>query len=449
MDDEPYVEPVQIFTPERTSVPGALPRLRRVGYPPLRSTPLVLPPPPPEPSRIPRLPNEILALIIDFVPDAAWGWREVEEWGTDVAALWRLALTHCCLASKALLYPARRCLYGEVDVTHILLSKEARSQPEWKMRRAQFKAISEEAHLRRFVRCLTVGKVADIQSKNWRRNMISTLRHLPSLRRVHLDLPALQGDTRDLVKVFTSSCPLLHTLSVNFGPSVKSLGTLGKLLRAQNALKRLSLVSERPGHLPLHIPLNDPPQFRLENLTIIAAEIDARAFDSLTRTSSASLVTLFFDFDHAAPAPLSLAHFTALQRITLSGSDGFDLRLVAPDLPLTSVLELEMHGSPVPESILDAVPPNFESLSWLGTKLTFFQTMHLLSSRYPNITSLEIDSAPWSLAEQMEVARACQQRGLRLEMPDPARAWDQDGMHDKVWRENHEAGLQTLEELNW
>ncbi|KAL8293595.1 hypothetical protein RQP46_000296 [Phenoliferia psychrophenolica] len=441
------------------SPPGARPRLRdpdRIVSPP----PLVLPAKPATPARVPHLPDEILALIVESIPHASAFARCLDPPSRmfDYEEDRINAFLNCTLASKALRNAARKCLFTKVDIS-MVCTMETDQEPEHAKPGflglvAACRLDSRTLDLVRTVKILLIHRRPQVEPPPLKlRMMCSIMSRFDRLRKLVLYLPDNERDAERVLMGLTKSCPPLESLQLSITESFPPTHYVADFLRAQPSLKELDLTansenSPPPARNPLLFQTSAPPTFHLRKLEIFASEVGQLAFDFLTLHSSSSLSTL--KIETCWTTPISFTHLTHLHSLHLHSDQRIDLiesSLDVSHLPLHDLTLLSPLSSTAP--LLSLLPPTLQVLS-LRTALSPQEVLTVLDMQnFSLVREIEFTkrtSEAWSPAQQIEIGRACRRRGLKLEMPPPADLdrWQEHLDFIKGHKEDSMNGIQSV-----
>lgn len=430
-------------------------RPRRLVVTPAAQTPFVLPLRlPPSPHAL-DLPTEILSLIVGFISTGDLRNllpHEIFKHGK------RDQLAKCCRSSKVLLGLARARLYEEWNVTFTLNISSAGvldNDPDYDSER--YETLSRAPHLFNLVRSIKISKVERSEDVDTPLNttiLQELLRLMPEVDELEVGLPTLAGDADRLLASLARARLHLRTLTVvnKTGHPVSS--QLSTLLCSQPTLKQLDLTDwprESPASSIVPIQSSDPPTFQLEKLALIASTLEQPELDFLTHHSAATLrhlrLTTTAQDQETTP---SFARLGALHSLYLGSLAPIDLSPTSYDLTTLPLRHLDCQAEVIATAdTLPCLPATLETLT-LHPSLSAAVTLSLLTSpTLPALSHIQCKlrtAILWTPTEQIEVARACRSRGLRLRMPDP-----NDGAYDeytdeerKEWRERGETGLSFI-----
>ncbi|KAL8279025.1 hypothetical protein RQP46_008483 [Phenoliferia psychrophenolica] len=403
---------------ERPALPrGALPKARPSPYP-NRVAPLFLPKQPNPPRHIPRLPNDIIHLIVESLCDDI---DFDDEFADDPFPF----LARLCLISKDFLHPARKALYTSIFIFSDFVYPLATC-------RRLCDSLIRHPHLAARVRRIEIREdpppppPAPTAPDGPRISISSYLKLLEpvctAVNSLRVFLWFKEGLTQagatDIFKALGLFAPRLKRLEL-IVTSEESMGEkVSALLRLARGLKVLKYRGP---------PLDEPPAFELEEL-IVSEGSGAANFDALTQSSRSSLRTLDYSSGTGrgrVPTP-DLTRFPNLEflRVLIQYKKGAFESLTSSllDLPLRH-LDLKVRSRHTHVVKCHNIPtrlPHALTHLRLDVKSTDNITSFLKSGSCPLLSSatfrLKAKPDPWT---RLAVARAAKARGLRVAREEP------------------------------
>ncbi|KAL8276503.1 hypothetical protein RQP46_011104 [Phenoliferia psychrophenolica] len=391
--------------------PGALPKIRGSPYP-NRVASLFQPKPP---RYIPRLPNEIIHLIIESLDGKC-----------DLASLATL-----CRVSKDLLSLARNTLYANINL--VSTSREPKESSQLLL-----DSLVLHPHLAARVRQIRVYVDDDEPSQSplspAQAPFVSYLRALlptcSAVERLDVELSFVNDDSpaKDILGALASLAPSLKYLSVDVYSQETVDVEVSALLRLAKGLKSLTFHGKRTW-------VGEPPTFELEELKV-SDTCPQETFHTLTQSSTSTIQTLlvFSNFGRWGESQKpDVALFPNLRTLRMTAYHDQDqehldkLCLGISNLPLRhlalracSVQTFRLRYFHFPPNL----PATLTSLS-LDIPTIGNITLFLDSGMCPLLSSasfqLQSKPNPWT---RVTLARAGKEHGLRVMREEPM--WDGD-----------------------
>ncbi|KAL8279074.1 hypothetical protein RQP46_008532 [Phenoliferia psychrophenolica] len=416
-------------------IPGTLPKLQgSIPSANRRLAPLFLPKRPTPPRHIPRLPQEIIHLIIESLCDDEDDDEEDEDddaWESSSASLARL-----CLVSKDFLLPSRKALYEKVTITKGSSHIHTQSQ-------LLLDSLMLHPHLAARVRQIRLELDNEYEDPlppdqlSLDVYLQALLPHCQAVETLTVRVSYVTGysEAKGIFKALVLLAPSLKNLTIHLNHcDLKVDEEISTLLRLARGLESLDL----SGSLTW---VGEPPKFELDELNLSQTIHHQDTLSTLTRFSTLSLHTLRISPRPAVTGPPSVlglretqdpdvSRFPNLHTLQLAayhrdgGLDTFCSH--ASDLPLRH-LDLRVDyprgsagrrrsESPGPKylHIPPDLPPTLSHLHLLvpsiNDVITFLDsgTCPLLSSATFELR-VRPDPGPWT---RIAIERAAKERGL-------------------------------------